>query len=123
MHHNDHHPALETIARLIAHYLSSDSDQTIQYHEPETLRRRFDTTIDDTPHTGDPLNLIEDILDLSVNTQHGKFRNQLYAGPSHWNIIGEWLTSILNTSMATYEIAPLFTLMEEEIFAMVAKKI
>jgi hypothetical protein len=94
--------------------------KVINFKQPDELQQIFDFSLTSDSLKSDPLDLIHDILDLSVNTQHGRFWNQLYAGPNIRNIIGEWLTSILNTSMATYEIAPLFTLMEKELFSLIA---
>ncbi len=60
--------------------------------------------------------LIDGVIKHSINTQNPRFLNQLYGGTSEVTWMGELLTAILNTSMATYEIAPLATLCEKEIF-------
>ncbi|MBP6256793.1 hypothetical protein KA405_03610 [Patescibacteria group bacterium] len=38
-------------------------------------------------------------------------------------IIGDRVATVLNTSMATYEIAPLFTLMETELYRTLAEMV
>ena len=60
---------------------------------------------------------MQHVLNHSVATQHPLFFNQLYAGADIYGIIAEWMTAVLNTSMYTYEVGPLFTLMEETIYA------
>lgn len=117
------HKILNRVCALIQDYFDTTGTgkrKVVNFKQPDELQQVFDFSLTSNSISSDPIALIHDILDLSVNTQHGRFWNQLYAGPSIRNIIGEWLTSILNTSMATYEIAPLFTLMEKELFSLIA---
>lgn len=51
----------------------------------------------------------------SVNTGHPYFVNQLFSSVDPYGLIGQWLTDALNPSVYTYEVAPVFTLMEEEV--------
>jgi len=81
----------------------------------EDLKKSFDLSLDKSACGGDLEKLIEGIFENSVNTQNPRFLNQLYGGATKEAWLGELLTSILNTSMATYEIAPLATLMEKEV--------
>lgn len=60
------------------------------------------------------LELINKYLDYSVNTNHPQFLNQLYAGFNFPAFIGEIFTALANTSMYTYEVAPVATLIETE---------
>ena len=52
-----------------------------------------------------------------------RFTFQLYAGVDQYSLGGSWLTDCLNTSVATYEIGPAFTLMELEIIKFCSSKI
>ncbi len=52
------------------------------------------------------------IADYSVNTTHRRFFNQNFAGPDPVAVAGDWLAATMNTTGATYEAAPVFTLME-----------
>ena len=45
---------------------------------------------------------------------HPRFFNQLSCGLDITSLAGEWLTAAANTNMFTYEIAPVFILMEHE---------
>lgn len=45
-------------------------------------------------------------------TGHPRFFNQLSCGLDLISMAGEWLTATANTNMFTYEIAPVFILME-----------
>uniref|UniRef100_A0AAQ4REZ4 Glutamate decarboxylase 1a n=1 Tax=Gasterosteus aculeatus aculeatus TaxID=481459 RepID=A0AAQ4REZ4_GASAC len=44
---------------------------------------------------------------------HPRFLNQLSSGLDVVGLAGEWLTSAANTNMFTYEVSPVFVLMEE----------
>jgi len=59
--------------------------------------------------------LIDLILDKSVRTTHPMFLNQLFGGVTEEALSGEWLTALLNPTMATYEIAPVMTILEKEV--------
>jgi glutamate/tyrosine decarboxylase-like PLP-dependent enzyme len=61
------------------------------------------------------LNELQKYMDHAVNTQSPYFVNQLYGGAHPISILSEWVTAFMNTSMATYEIAPLATFYEREI--------
>lgn len=52
------------------------------------------------------------VLQYSVRTGHPRFLNQLFGGVDPSGIAGDWLTTLLNTSMYTYEVAPALTVME-----------
>lgn len=82
---------------------------------PGKLKESFDLNLSEQKFDGDIKELIDSIINHSVNTQNPRFLNQLYGGSSPESWAGEFLTAILNTSMATYEIAPLATVMELEL--------
>src|SRR5690606_7537258 len=56
-------------------------------------------------------------LQHSVRTGHPHFHNQLYGGFNFWAFLGEVLTALTSTSMATFEIAPMATLIERTLIA------
>ncbi|KAH3830138.1 hypothetical protein DPMN_103376 [Dreissena polymorpha] len=62
------------------------------------------------------INLVEVFVKNSVKTAHPRFFNQLFGGLSKYSIAGAWCSEALNSSMYTYEVAPVFTLMEREIY-------
>ena len=109
----------ERITELLLKYLE-ESEQSgtcvVDYKAPRELKEIFDLSI---PHTGttykEILSSIESYLKYSVRTGHRRYFNQLYAGFSLPSFLGEVITSLTNTSMYTYEVAPLATLMELEL--------
>ena len=54
---------------------------------------------------------------LPLSTGHPRFFNQLSTGLDIVSMAGEWLTATANTNMFTYEIAPVFILMEHAVLA------
>jgi len=58
---------------------------------------------------------LEFILERSVRTNHPLFLNQLFGGADPLAIIGDWVTSLLNPTMATFEIAPVLTVIEKRL--------
>lgn len=52
-----------------------------------------------------------------MSSGHPRFCNQLSNGLDIVSMAGEWLTAAANTNMFTYEIAPVFILMEHECLA------
>jgi glutamate decarboxylase len=51
-------------------------------------------------------------LHYSVATGHPRFLNQLFGGQDAPGILGEWICALTNTSMYTYEAAPVGTVVE-----------
>uniref|UniRef100_A0A8D0CV40 Glutamate decarboxylase 3 n=1 Tax=Sander lucioperca TaxID=283035 RepID=A0A8D0CV40_SANLU len=78
------------------------------------LEKCFSLDLPDQPETLEQL-LVDcrDTLKYGVSTGHPRFFNQLSSGLDVIGIAGEWLTSTANTNMFTYEVSPVFILMEE----------
>lgn len=102
-------------------------DPVVRYASPRALHEAFagglGLPIPAHASPADPgvaLSTIEDILDRAVHSAHPRFFNQNWAGADPISILGDWMTSLLNTTAATYEMAPLFTLMENELLARMA---
>ena len=68
---------------------------------------------------------LDDILNFvdknSVHTNHKLFLNQLFGNTNELSIIAEKKIAELNTSMYTYEMAPVFTCMENEVTSQLEK--
>lgn len=55
------------------------------------------------------------MIKYSLKTSNRNFHNQLFGGVDHVGVGAEWITTALNTSQYTFEVAPIFTLIEKEI--------
>lgn len=114
------------LIEAIRHYLLEGTDTkkpVLTFVPPTQLREKIDITLSDTgKNPAALLRLCKQIMEMSVATANPYFFNQLYTGADIYGMLGDFLSSVLNTSMATYEIAPVFSHMEQEIFACMAKK-
>ncbi|RLD62784.1 MAG: glutamate decarboxylase [Bacteroidetes bacterium] len=96
--------------------VASGEKSVINYHQPHQLKDKIDLKL--PSKAGNYDNLFSDIekyLKHSVHTSHKQFLNQLYSGENLPALIGEFITALTNTSMYTYEVAPLATLIEKEL--------
>ncbi|KAA3606119.1 MAG: glutamate decarboxylase [Planctomycetota bacterium] len=107
---------LQEAARIAAEYLKEHHDpgkRVLRATSPAKLQQELDLGL---PAQGRPMESIlgelPQWLDRSVRTGHPGFFNQLFGGYDLAAIVGEWMTAILNSSMYTYEVAPVATLME-----------
>ncbi|XP_061652578.1 glutamate decarboxylase 1 [Phyllopteryx taeniolatus] len=111
---------LQEIVNLLINYICKSyhrNSKVLDFHHPHQLKEGLEGFSLDLPERPDTLEQIlvdcRDTLKYGVSTGHPRFFNQLFAGLDVIGVAGEWLTSIANTNMFTYEVSPVFTLMEE----------
>ncbi|KAK3088048.1 hypothetical protein FSP39_013922 [Pinctada imbricata] len=95
---------------------SSRSSKVVDFHHPHQLQEIMAhcLDIDDKPRDLEQiLSDCKETLKYCVKTGHPRFLNQLSTGIDVVGLAGEWLTAATNTNMFTFEVAPVFTLMEE----------
>ncbi|MBE9009731.1 aminotransferase class V-fold PLP-dependent enzyme, partial [Pseudanabaenaceae cyanobacterium LEGE 13415] len=104
---------------LVNQYLEENADiatPVVHYLKPELLKNKLDLSIPDQGVSIDKfITLLETYLHYSVRTGHRQFFNQLFSGFNLPGFLGEVFASLTNTSMATYEIAPVATLIEQSL--------
>ncbi|CAL8081098.1 unnamed protein product [Orchesella dallaii] len=90
----------------------------VRFKLPENLEKILHLKLGKTPvkTQEDLLDLLKEVMRYSVKTGHPYFINQLFSGLDPYGICAEWVASALNSSVYTYEVAPVFTLMELEVF-------
>ncbi|XP_075121917.1 cysteine sulfinic acid decarboxylase [Leptodactylus fuscus] len=87
-----------------------------EWMEPEELKRVLDLKLRSEGESQDVLlGYCKDIIRLSVKTGHPRFFNQLFSGLDRHAYTGRIISEALNTSQYTYEVAPVFVLMEDEV--------
>lgn len=113
-------------ARALRYVLDppNGSDDVINFASPDELLLAFDKTVglsfdEMAPSESDEavLAAVDLIIHHSVHTSHPRFLNQNFAGPDSVSVVGDWLGAALNTTGATFEAAPVFTLMESAVLA------
>uniref|UniRef100_A0A336MQR1 CSON003354 protein n=1 Tax=Culicoides sonorensis TaxID=179676 RepID=A0A336MQR1_CULSO len=104
------------VAEILMDYVVVQNDRkekVLDFKHPEDMEKLLDL---DLPL--DPVSLQQLVVDCAttlkyqVKTGHPYFFNQLSCGLDIVSMAGEWLTATANTNMFTYEIAPVFILME-----------
>ncbi len=102
----------------IKYYLQDNSDNTkpvVKFKLPAELNEIFDVGVKQTRVSEQEfLGLLDKYLEYSVRTGNKQFLNQLYSGFNFPAFIGEVFTILANTSMYTYEVAPVATMIEME---------
>ena len=118
---NDHSTLASWLKKteiLVARYLAQNESletPVVKYSPPLELKEALDFSLG-TPLNEDSLwQAVEKVLDKSVRTTHPLFLNQLFGGLQPESISAEWLSTILNPTMATFEIAPMMTILEKEV--------
>merc|ERR1711970_716313 len=109
---------LKRVVEILLDHITIQNDRgtkIVDFHSPEQLKEVIDFAIPEEPLNLDQLLVdCKDTLKYQVKTGHPRFFNQLSCGLDITSLAGEWLTATANTNMFTYEIAPVFILMEHE---------
>uniref|UniRef100_A0A665VMJ8 Glutamate decarboxylase 1 n=3 Tax=Echeneis naucrates TaxID=173247 RepID=A0A665VMJ8_ECHNA len=108
------------VVEILTNYIRKTFDRStkvLDFHHPHQLlegMEGFNLELSDQPESLEQI-LVDcrDTLKYGVRTGHPRFFNQLSTGLDIVGLAGEWLTSTANTNMFTYEIAPVFVLMEQ----------
>ncbi|KDR09499.1 Cysteine sulfinic acid decarboxylase, partial [Zootermopsis nevadensis] len=92
------------------------SNRVVEWRAPEELQKLIDLDLAAEPVSHDKLlQLLKDVIQYSVKTGHPFFVNQLFSSIDPYGLVGQWLGDALNPSVYTYEVSPVFTLMEETV--------
>ncbi|KAK0418211.1 hypothetical protein QR680_013435 [Steinernema hermaphroditum] len=110
---------LKEVVRILLAYIKEENDRSskiLEFHHPAEMATLCDLQIPEKPQNlEDLLKSCEAVLKLGVKTGHPRFFNQISCGLDLVSMAGEWLTATANTNMFTYEISPVFILMEKEV--------
>lgn len=60
-------------------------------------------------------NAVKDFIHYSPDVSQPGFNKLLYSGVNHPALLGDWITSLANSTMHTYQVGPVATLMELEL--------
>lgn len=116
---------LEAIASMASQYLSESLQGDVPVRRDMTPDEIRASVAIEPPAHGRPLeDLFDDlreVLNASVRTSHPRFANQLFVGADLTGIVSEWITALHNTTMATFEMSPVATIMERDLIAHMCK--
>uniref|UniRef100_A0AC35F161 Glutamate decarboxylase n=1 Tax=Panagrolaimus sp. PS1159 TaxID=55785 RepID=A0AC35F161_9BILA len=110
---------LQQVVEILYDYIKEENNRNskiLDFHQPEEMKKLLDLSIPEKPmNLGELLKSCSEVLRYSVKTGHPRFFNQISCGLDLVSMAGEWLTATTNTNMFTYEISPVFILMEKEV--------
>ncbi len=116
---------LSKLFELIESEINKDFSKTkvLEYKSPDEMIKHLDLDIkDESNGDTDFLNSVYKYLSGSVDTAHPLFSNQLWAGRNYPALVSEFVTTLRNTSVYTYETAPAATIIETYMIDMLCKK-
>ncbi|MBY0353909.1 hypothetical protein K2W90_06110 [Candidatus Babeliales bacterium] len=112
----DREDFIEQACELLREYIAGNEKKetpVVVPFGPAALQKKIDLAIGLQGKTeGQLLDLMTKYLKYSVRTNHKKFCNQTFSGSSDAAVLGEVIAALSNTSMYTYEAAPVATLIE-----------
>ncbi|KAG2464819.1 GADL1 decarboxylase, partial [Polypterus senegalus] len=90
------------------------NEKVCEWQPPDALKQLLDLELREEGETHQQiLQRCQDVIKYSVKTGHPRFFNQLYAGLDHYSLVARFITEALNPSVYTYEVSPVFLLIEE----------
>ncbi len=108
---------INEVINLLETYLKENQDKTtpvVDYLKGSALQKSFSLNTE-AVSTNEYLEEIQKVLKYSVRTTHPLCNNQLFAGINSESVVAELISTITNTTMATYEMAPVATIMEQKL--------
>lgn len=105
---------IEEVMQSAVFNATDRNNKVLEWTNPEDLANILDLKLKLQPDSDEKLmELARDTIKYSVKTGHPYFVNQLFSAVDPYALAGQWLTDALNPSVYTYEVAPVFILMEE----------
>lgn len=116
---NDFSGLYEKVTLLIKDYLHQFEDRdskVVEFHTPNELRKLVDLSLPEEGIEEDEImDLCKKTLQYCVHVAHPRFYNQIFSGVDPVGLVGQFLTSAINTSMYTFEMGSVLTLMEADL--------
>ncbi|KAI5959050.1 GAD2 [Candida pseudojiufengensis] len=106
---------LEYIARSDPKNENYSNDSLGKYYEPNFLKSKFiniDDNLQKPASQTELLEVIDKVLEYSVNTWNPGFLDKLYASNNPIGVISDILLSILNTNSHVYTVSPVLSVLE-----------
>lgn len=104
-----------TFLKKYFHQNADPQTKVVDYFSPSKLREDLDLTLGPSSSEDETWRCLEQIMGHSVRTSHPLFLNQLFGGVQPESLSADIMTSALNATMATFEVAPVLTLIEKEL--------
>eukprot|EP01087_Luapelamoeba_hula_P005592 TRINITY_DN1563_c0_g1_i2.p1 TRINITY_DN1563_c0_g1~~TRINITY_DN1563_c0_g1_i2.p1 ORF type:complete len:375 (-),score=51.28 TRINITY_DN1563_c0_g1_i2:429-1553(-) len=110
----------EYSAKYVSEHYDHEHTKVVKFVPPDELKKIVDFSL---PATGCGLTAdlkpiqkyLDQVFEYGVRTGSPRYFNQLWSGTDIACIIGEWVSAVTNASTYTYEVAPVYSLMEIEV--------
>lgn len=116
---NKNTPSFTDFFNVIENYISSsqkNGEDIVRYLSPQKIKKQINIQISEKgQNVADLIEYAKKYLELSVKTGNKQFLNQLFSGFNFPAFYGEMVVASANTTMATFEAAPVATEIECEI--------
>ena len=107
---------IKKIHEMLIDYLDHKQNRLVNPSRPyNDLKSQVNFSLDEPNDHDNIESLIDQYLKSAVDTSSPHFYNQLFSGFSTMGYLGEIISSITNSSMYTYEMSPMATLIEMEL--------
>ncbi|MDJ0836202.1 MAG: pyridoxal-dependent decarboxylase [Acidobacteriota bacterium] len=109
---------------LTDYYAEPTNRPPIQFHSKADMIAAFDEPIPPAEGIGltGAIDLVRDkVLPTAVKTWHPLFLNQMFPGASMPSLMGEMLASMMNPTLATWEMSPSGTIIERNVIRWMAR--
>lgn len=93
----------------------SPEEKVLNFQAPKDLANRLNLNVGTPVSHAGMMDEVKAYLEYAVKTNHPAYLNQLFGGFNFPAFVGEVITALTNTSMYTYEVAPVATLMERKV--------
>ncbi len=122
------------VASMLCDYLAPEAASAapvVRLSDPEHIEAVFEQAgcalpmgAEDAPVSESVIEkAVTRVLEYSVCVNSPYFYNQLYGRADPVSIVGDWVSTAVNANVHTYEVAPVFTLMERHTIARIARAI
>ncbi|MCB0356874.1 MAG: hypothetical protein KDD40_07700, partial [Bdellovibrionales bacterium] len=106
------------LSTALEHYRLSDNGEMSKYISPVDLVKNINLELPEEKLSEKGIqDFYNQYLNQAVNTSHKSYCNQLWSKVEWPSLLGEILALVTNTSMYTYEVAPVATLLEHEMIS------
>jgi len=106
---------LEALTRAVTQWQSQTS--TLGHvHSASELEKIIDVSLSESIGDAEKIEqAISDYIKYSPNSAHPEFLKLLYSGVNKQALLGDWVSSLSNSTMHTFQVGPVATLMELEL--------
>ncbi|KAM6909727.1 cysteine sulfinic acid decarboxylase [Xenentodon cancila] len=125
--------AMEIIMDEAIKKATNVKEKVCEWRSPEQLKELLDLELKDGGESESKiLQRCRDAIRYSVKTSkylcwsvfsHPRFFNQLFAGMEPYSMVASFITEAIKTSLYTYEVAPVFTLIEDAVLRRIMEMI